>query len=116
MSKQSEIQHLRHITLVGDRGMIAQTRIDEDLKPAGLDWITALRHKTIRKLADRKHIQPSLFDSPNLASVTAPDFPGERLLVCFNPLVAAERRRQMGKHFRWQFDDSTQAFSATRDE
>ena len=85
---------LVRVALVGDRGMIAQTRIDEDLKPAGFDWITALRHDTIHKLARKKVIQPGLFDTWGLASVTGDDFPGERLLVCFNPMVAAERRRQ----------------------
>ncbi len=85
---------LRRVALVGDRGMIAQTRIDEDLKPAGFDWITALRNDTIRRLANEQVIQPGLFDTWGLASVTGEDFPGERLLVCFNPLVAAERRRK----------------------
>ena len=80
--------------LVGDRGMIGQTRIKQDLKPAGPDWVTALRHATVRKLADQKCIQPGLFDDRDMAAVTSPDFPGERLLVCFNPLVAAERRRK----------------------
>ena len=85
---------LERVALVGDRGMIAQTRIDQDLKPVRLDWITALRAPTIRKLARQEHIQPSLFDSRDMAAVTCPDFPGERLLVCYNPLVAAERRRK----------------------
>ena len=85
---------LRRVALVGDRGMIAQTRIDADLQPAGFDWITALRSDTIRKLVDRKVIQPGLFDTYGLASVTSNDYPGERLLVCFNPLVAEERRRK----------------------
>lgn len=85
---------LQRVALVGDRGMIAHTRIKADLEPVGFDWITALRNKTIRKLADANVIQPGLFDSYGFASVTAPDFPGERLLVCYNPLVAAERRRK----------------------
>ena len=107
---------LERVALVGDRGLISQTRIEKDLQPAGLDWVTALRHNTIRKLARKKHIQPGLFDSRDMASVTSPDPPGERLLVCCNPLVAAKRRRKMGKHFLWTFDDETQAFSATRKE
>lgn len=85
---------LQRVALVGDRGMIAQTRIKADLEPVGFDWITALRNKAIRKLAHANVIQPGLFDSYGFASVTAPDFPGERLLVCYNPLVAAERRRK----------------------
>ncbi len=147
---------LSHVVLVGDRGMITQARIHEDPKPLGLDWVTALRHSTIRKLAASKIIQPGLFDSHGIASVTTPDLPAERLLVCFNPLVAAERKRKrnalldstetaarvmadayaagkfdrdelnrrlgtlrrhkMGKHFCWQFDESTLAFCSTRNE
>ena len=82
---------LQRVALVGDRGMIAQTRIDADLQPAGFDWITALRGDTLRKLVKRNVIQPGLFDTPDLASVTCEEYPGERLLVCYNPLVAAER-------------------------
>ncbi len=65
-------------------------------RPAGrrFDWITALRSDTIRKPVDRKVVQPGLFDTYGLASVTSNDYPGERLLVCFNPLVAQERRRK----------------------
>ncbi len=85
---------LQRLALVGDRGMLAQTRIEGELRPAELDWITALRHDSIRKLAAAGHFQPSLFDTHGLASITAPDFPDERLLVCYNPLVAAERRRK----------------------
>ncbi len=85
---------LQRVALVGDRGMIAQTRIDADLQPAGFDWITALRGDTLRKLVKRNVIQSGLFDTPGLASVTCEEYPGERLLVCYNPLVAAERRRK----------------------
>ena len=65
-----------------------------DLQPAGFDWITALRGDTLRKLVKRNVVQPGLFDTPDLASVTCQEYPGERLLVCYNPLVAAERRRK----------------------
>ncbi len=104
---------LQRVALVGDHGMIAQTRIDADLQPAGFDWITALRGDTLRKLVKRNVIQPGLFDTPGLASVTCEEYPGERLLVCYNPLVAAERRR-LGKHFEWTFDEQTEAFSSRR--
>ena len=77
---------LQRVALVGDRGMIAQTRIDADLQPAGFDWITALRGDTLRKLVKRNVIQPGLFDTPGLASMTCEEYPGERLLVCYNPL------------------------------
>ena len=87
---------LQRVALVGDRGMIAQTRIDADLQPVGFDWITALRGDTLRKLVKRNVIQPGLFDTPGLASVTCEEYPGERLLVCYNPLVAAQAQRAAG--------------------
>jgi hypothetical protein len=85
---------LEHIALVGDRGMITQTRIDETLRPAGLEWITALRAPALRRLVAQGSLQFSLFDERDLATITAPDYPGERLIVCRNPLLAAERTRK----------------------
>jgi len=85
---------LDHIVLVGDRGMITQARITDDLKPAGLDWITALRAPDIKKLLASGTLQPSLFDERDLASITSPEFPGERLVVCRNAALAAERTRK----------------------
>jgi hypothetical protein len=85
---------LDRVVLVGDRGMITSARIREDLEPAGLDWITALRAPKIRQLADGGPLQLSLFDDRDLAEITSPDYPGERLIVCRNPLLAAERRRK----------------------
>jgi transposase len=85
---------LAHVVLVGDRGMITQARIEEDIKPAGLDWITALRAPQIRALLDAGAFQLSLFDERDLASITADDYPGERLIVCRNPDLAAARRRK----------------------
>lgn len=83
---------LRHLVLVGDRGMITQARIDEELRGVdGLDWITALRSGQIADLAADGLIQPSLFDEKNLAEIQSPDFPGERLVVCRNPLLARSR-------------------------
>ncbi len=66
--------------------------MDRDLQPAELNWITAMRHATLRKLAPKKHIQPGLLDSHDTAAVASPDFPGERLLVCYKPLVAVKCR------------------------
>ena len=80
--------------LVGDRGMITQARITEDIGSAGLDWITALRAPAIKRLVDSGALQLSLFDQRDMASITAPDFPGERLVVCRNPDLAAERTRK----------------------
>jgi len=85
---------LEHVVLVGDRGMITKTRIEEDLAPVGLDWITALRAPAIRKLVEGGALQLSLFDERDLASITAPDYPDERLIVCRNPDLAKERARK----------------------
>jgi transposase len=86
---------IRRVVLVGDRGMITSKRIDEDLREAeGLDWITALRNDSIKKLVENRAIQLSLFDERDLAEVTSSDYPGERLVVCRNPLLAAERARK----------------------
>ncbi len=86
--------HLDHVVLVGDRGMITQARITEEVRAAGLDWITALRAPAIKRLMQSGALQLSLFDQRDMASITAPDFPGERLVVCRNPDLAAERRRK----------------------
>jgi hypothetical protein len=85
---------LSRVVLVGDRGMITSARIRDELKPAGLDWITALKAPQIRALLDAGAFQLSLFDERDLAEITAPEFPGERLVVCKNPLLAEERARK----------------------
>jgi hypothetical protein len=85
---------LSRVVLVGDRGMITSARIRDELKPAGLDWITALRAPQIRALLDTGAFQLSLFDERDLAEITSPEFPGERLVVCKNPLLAEERARK----------------------
>ncbi|MCH7747734.1 MAG: IS1634 family transposase [Acidobacteria bacterium] len=86
---------IRHVVVVGDRGMITSARIRDELKPVeGLDWITALRAPAIRKLAEAGIVQPSLFDDRDLAEIHAPEYPGERLIACRNPLLAAERTRK----------------------
>lgn len=86
---------LKRIIFVGDRGMITSKRIDEEFRGVeGLDWITALRADSIKKLAEQEIIQLSFFDEKDLAVVTSPDYPGERLVVCRNPLLAEERARK----------------------
>ena len=85
---------LAHVVLVGDRGMITQARIREDVVPANLDWITALRAPDIKALAEDGKLQLTLFDERNMAVITSPDFPGERLIVCRNPELAAARTRK----------------------
>jgi hypothetical protein len=85
---------LERVTVVGDRGMITDARIEEELRPRGVDWITALRAPTIRKLMkDGGPLQLSLFDQQDLAEIHSPDFPGERLIACRNPLLAEDRAR-----------------------
>jgi hypothetical protein len=86
---------LRHVVMVGDRGLITSARIEQALRPAGLDWVTALRAPQIRQLAgENGPLQLSFFDTRDLAEITSPDYPGERLVVCKNPLLAEERRRK----------------------
>ena len=85
---------LDHVVLVGDRGMITQARISEDIKSAGLDWITALRAPAIKVLCEGGALQMSLFDDRDMAAITSPDFPGERLIVCRNRALGGERARK----------------------
>jgi transposase len=85
---------IEHIVLIGDRGMITEARIKETVKPAGLNFITALRAPAIHSLAEAGTIQLSLFDERDLAEVSSPDYPDERLIVCRNPLLADERSRK----------------------
>jgi transposase len=85
---------LDRVVLVGDRGMITEARITADVKSAGLDWITALRAPAIKDLLNSGTLQLTLFDQRDMASITSPDFPGERLVVCRNPDLAAERGRK----------------------
>jgi transposase len=86
---------LSDVVLVGDRGMITSARIREDLPAAnGIQWISALRASQIQKLAKDGQLQMSLFDTTDLVEIAHPDFPGERLIACFNPLLAEERSRK----------------------
>jgi hypothetical protein len=86
---------LRRVVLVGDRGMITDARIREDMGGIdGLDWITALRAPAIAKLVAEGSLQPSLFDRRDLAEIRSPLYPGQRLVVCRNPLLAGERARK----------------------
>jgi hypothetical protein len=87
--------HIERLVLVGDRGMITSKRIAETLRGiGGLDWVTALRADNIKALVEQGIIQPSLFDKRDLMEVQSPDYPGERLIVCRNPLLAEERARK----------------------
>jgi hypothetical protein len=97
VKKLKERFGLSHVAVVGDRGMLTKARIRDDLKPAELDWITALRGPAIKALLAEGAIQPTLFDETSMAEITHPDYPGERLVACYNPFLAAERARKRGE-------------------
>ena len=82
------------VVLVGDRGMLTAARLREDVAPAHLDWITALRAPQVKALVRDGDLQLTLFDQADLAEITSPDFPGERLVACKNPFLEAERARK----------------------
>lgn len=86
--------HLKRVVLVGDRGMLTQTQIDTLRTYPGLGWISALRSEAIRELIEAGHLQRSRFDRVDLAEIRSPDFPGERLIACYNPLLAAQRQQR----------------------
>ncbi|MFZ0569164.1 MAG: IS1634 family transposase [Rhodomicrobium sp.] len=95
VTKLKERFGLSRVVLVGDRGMVTEARIEKDLAPAGLDWLTALRAPAIQALAaDDGPLQLSLFDERDMAEIASPDYPGERLIVCRNKALAAERARK----------------------
>jgi hypothetical protein len=95
VTKLKEKFKLTRVVLAGDRGMITKARIEEDLTPASLDWLTALRGPAIQELAaDDGPLQLSLFDERDMAEITSPDYPGERLIVCRNRALAQERARK----------------------
>jgi hypothetical protein len=95
VKKLKERFGLSRVALVGDRGMITEARIREELSPAGLDWLTALRSLAIQALAaDDGPLQLSFFDERDMAEIASPDYPGERLIVCRNKALAAERARK----------------------
>jgi transposase len=95
----SQIQKLKgrfdlsHVVLAGDRGMITKARIQKELKPAGLDWITALRAPALKVLLRSGPIQLSFFDEHDMAEISHPEYPEERFIVCKNPQVGEDRRR-----------------------
>lgn len=84
---------LKRVVLVGDRGMLTQTQIKAIREHPALGWISALRFTAIRDLAETGAFQPSFFDKQNLAEITSEDYPNERLIVCYNPLLARDRKR-----------------------
>lgn len=86
---------IERVVLVGDRGMLTSARIEKECRGVeGLDWITALRAPQVAKLVKEGSLDLSLFDERDLAGITSPDYPEERLIVCRNPFLAEERRRK----------------------
>jgi hypothetical protein len=94
VTKLRERFGLTHVAIVGDRGMLTKARVKDDLRPAELDWVTALRGPAIKALMAEGAIQPSLFDKTDMAEISHPDYPGERLIACYNPFLEAERARK----------------------
>ncbi len=99
----SQVEKLRErfglcrVVLVGDRGMLTQTQIEKLKDYPGLGWISALRSPAIRKLVSSDSLQMSIFDEKNLAEIHSSEFPDERLVACYNPLLAKERRQKREK-------------------
>jgi len=85
---------LERVVLVGDRGMVTETQVGRLKEHPGVGWISALRSTAIRTLVENGQLQLSLFDEHNLAEIVSPDYPNERLIACYNPLLAEERRRK----------------------
>ena len=98
VTKLKERFGIERIAWVGDRGMLTSARIEQVLKPQGMDWVSSLRAPQIAQLAaEHGPFQPSLFDERNLIELTSEHFPGERLVVCRNPALAEERARKRGE-------------------
>ena len=107
---------ITNVVFAGDRGMITTKRINEDLRDVdGLEWISALRTEGIRSLVDAGKISRSLFDETDLAEITDEDnFPGERLIVCRNPLLADERTRKREELLKATEKDLDKIVAATQ--
>jgi transposase len=94
ITKLKQRFHLKSVVVVADRGMVTKANMQTLKDTEGVGWITALKAPQIKKLASTGVLQLSLFDQTNLAEIESEDYPGERLIVCRNPLVAAERTRK----------------------
>jgi transposase len=114
VSKLKDRFGLTRICLVGDRGMLTTARINDELRPAELDWISALRAPQIKALVNTGALQLSLFDEQNLLQITHPDYPGERLVCCRNPALAEERARKREDLLAATETELTKITAATR--
>ena len=94
VNKLRERFHLSRVVLVGDRGMLTQPQIDKLKTHPQMGWISALTSVAIRGLLAEGALQLSLLDEKNLVEVQSPEYPGERLMVCYNPLLAEKRKRK----------------------
>src|SRR3981081_2493488 len=105
---------LSRVCLVGDRGMLTNARIRDELRPAQLDWISALRAPQIKALVEEGALQLSLFDEQDLVEISAPEFPGERLVCCHNPVLAEQRARKRQELLAATEKELTPIAAATR--
>jgi hypothetical protein len=116
VSKVKDRFALTRVVLVGDRGMLTAARLREDVGPADLDWITALRAPQVKTLVRDGALQLSLFDAADLAEITHPNYPGERLVACKNPFLEAERPRKRESLFQATEADLEKIAAATQRE
>jgi len=116
----AQIDKLKHrfglsrVCLVGDRGMLTNARIRDEVRPAQLDWISALRAPQIKALVEDGALQLSLFDEQDLVQISSPEFPGERLVCCHNPVLAEQRTRKRGELLAATEKELTPIAAATR--
>ena len=105
---------LSRVCLVGDRGMLTNARIRDEVRPAQLDWISALRAPQIKALVEEGALQLSLFDEQDLFEISSPQFPGERLVCCHNPVLAEQRARKRQELLAATEKELTPIAAATR--
>jgi hypothetical protein len=114
ISKLKTRFRLSRVCLVGDRGMLTNARIRDEVRPAQLDWISALRAPQIKTLVEDGALQLSLFDEQDLLEITSPEFPGERLVCCHNPALAEKRARKRQELLAATEKELTPIAAATR--
>jgi transposase len=116
ISKLKDRFALSRVCLVGDRGMLTDARIRDEVRPAQLDWISALRAPQIKALVEEGALQLSLFDDQDLFEICSPEFPGERLVCCHNPVLAEQRARKRQELLSATEKELTPIAAATRRE
>jgi transposase len=114
ISKLKQRFGLSRVCLVGDRGMLTNARIRDEVRPAQLDWISALRAPQIKALVEDGALQLSLFDEQDLFEISSPQFPGERLVCCHNPVLAEQRTRKRQELLAATEKELTPIAAATR--